>query len=109
MTTEPAWLCALREACDRTSQAAVGRQIGYSATVVNQVLKGKYTGDLARVESAINGALLGVTLDCPVLGDLNLHKCLEIQMQPFAATNPLRVKLFKACKRCPHNRTGSES
>lgn len=103
---EPVFVTALREACDRQSQALVAKRIGYSPAVVNQVLAGKYKGDLNRVQRAIEGALLGVTVDCPILGPLASNKCLDLQSLPFAATNPQRVKLYKACRKCEHNRTG---
>lgn len=108
MTSEPVFVTALREACERSSQASVAKRIGYSAAVVNQVLKGAYKGDLVRVQQAVEGALLGVTVACPVLGPIASNKCLEIQVLPFANTNPQRVKLFKACKRCEHNRSGKQ-
>lgn len=101
---EPEWLKVLRDVCTKSSQAAVAARIGYSATVVNQVLKGKYTGDLQAVEQAVRGALLSYTVACPVLGALPAHLCLEHQRRPFAATNPLRVKLYRACRTCEHRR-----
>lgn len=103
---EPVFVTALREACDRQSQALVAKRIGYSAAVVNQVLGGKYKGDLCRVQKAIEGALLGVTVDCPILGPVPSNKCLDLQSLSFAATNPQRVRLYKACRKCEHNRTG---
>lgn len=101
---EQDWLTVLAEACRDSSQAAVAARIGYSATVVNQVLKGKYTGDLRAVEQAVRGALLSYTIECPVLGALPAHLCLEHQRRPFAATNPLRVRLYRACRTCTHRR-----
>ncbi len=103
---EPEYVIVLRDACNRQSQSVVAKRLGYSTTVINQVLKSKYKGDLDRVKSAIEGALLGVTVTCPILGPLISNKCLELQSLPFAATNPQRVKIYKACRKCENNRTG---
>lgn len=98
------WLDRLASECKRTSQKAVADRIGYSATVVNQVLKGTYKGDLGAVEMAVRGALMNVTVDCPVLGKLPANECLEYQKLPFASTNPQRVRLFRSCRDCKNRR-----
>jgi len=99
------WIEALRMACRTHSQAVVGSRIGMSPAVVNQVLKGCYNGNLLNVQRRVEGALMGVTVDCPVVGDLLLNRCMENQNRPFAATNPLRVALHRACKTCPENKS----
>jgi hypothetical protein len=71
------------------------------------VLKGTYKGDVSSVQRAVEGALMGMTVECPVIGDLPRNRCLEYQRQPFAATNPMRVQLSRACPTCP-NRRGAE-
>lgn len=100
----PDWIIILAEECDRSSQKSTAARIGYSSAVVNQVLSGRYTGDMGAVEQAVKGALMHATVDCPVAGKLEMHICLEYQRLPFAATNPQRVALFKSCRRCQHNR-----
>lgn len=100
----PEWIMVLAEHCDHSSQKAVAALIGYSSAVVNQVLSGRYSGDMGAVEQAVKGALLNATLACPVAGDLPAHRCLEFQRLPFAATNPQRVQLYRACRHCAHNR-----
>jgi len=110
LSTEPAndhdWLTVLREQCRKpgSSQAAVGKRISYSPTVVNQVLKGTYKGDLNAVQRAVEGALMGLTVDCPVIGELARNRCLDFQRREFAATNHLRVQLSRACPTCQHRR-----
>lgn len=104
-----AWRERMDAECARTSQAKVAIAIGYSAAVVNQVLKGSYKGDLKAVQKAFEGAFMGATVNCPVLGTLASNRCLEIQGQPFAATNPGRVALYRACRNgCPHSRLSQE-
>lgn len=98
------WLTVLRDEAGRTTQAATASRIGYSAAVVNQVLKGTYPGDTSAVQRAVEGALMGLSVECPVIGDLARNRCLEYQRRGFAATNPLRVTLSQACPTCSHRR-----
>ena len=103
----PDWIRALAEECDHLgSQRAAAEAIGYSAAVVNQVLKGTYRGDLRKVEDTVRGAFLGETVLCPVLGALTKDRCRENQSLPFAATNRVRVRLHQECPDCPHAKGG---
>jgi hypothetical protein len=54
----------------------------------------------------IEGVYKGVMVDCPIIGEIPKQRCMEHQSRPFAATNPLRVQLYRACKTCPENRSG---
>lgn len=102
----PDWIVALAEACDRTSQRQAAEAIGYSASAVSTVLRARYPGDVGRVESAVRGAFMAATVDCPVLGEIPTTRCLHEQVQPYAATNHVRVRLYRACPSCRHNRKG---
>ena len=104
MRNEDDWISILRIACLATSQATVAKTIGYSAATVSQVLNGSYQGDTKRVQQAVEGALMGMTVECPVIGDLRRDRCLDYQRQPFASTNPLRVQLSITCPGCNHKR-----
>ena len=81
--------------------------IGYSGTVVSQVLSGKYQGDLQAVRQKVEGALMGLSVGCPVMGEIPRNRCLDYQRQGFAATNPMRVRLAQACPTCPNRRGGN--
>ena len=70
--------------------------------VISQVLGGKYPGQTGRLQRLVEGYYLGATVDCPVLGELSRAACEHHQVKPFAATNPQRVALFRACRGCPH-------
>lgn len=105
--TEQDWLTVLTEQCKRTSQSVVSKKLDYSPAVINQVLKGTYKGDVSSVQRAVEGALMGMTVDCPVIGELPRNRCLEYQRRPFASTNHIRVQLARACPTCP-NRRGVE-
>lgn len=100
----PDWVRVLAERCDQSSQSQVAREVGYSGAAISCVIRGKYAGDVRAVEQAVRGAYLRAVVDCPVLGDLPSHQCLEHQRRPFAATNRLRVDLYRACQTCPNAR-----
>lgn len=101
----PAWVMALAEECDLTSQAKAGRRIGYSASVVNGALKRIYKGSMNDVQRAVEGALMGATVDCPVLGQIPKNQCLTNQRTPLTASSPVRAALWRACRGgCPHSR-----
>lgn len=101
----PEWLIVLATECDRTSQSKVGKVIGYSTTTINRALGKRYTDDPASVEKAVRGAFMNVTVQCPVLDEIPANRCVENQRKPYASTNPLRVRLYQACRQCPNNTT----
>lgn len=99
------WREVLAAETAATSQARVGRRIGYAASVVSQVLSGTYRGDLTKVRAAVEGGLMAATVDCPVLGPIGTQKCLGHQRRPLDPTTPERVRLWKACRSgCIHSR-----
>ena len=98
------WMMVLREHRESYGNSPTASKIGYSATTVSQVLSGNYKGDLAAVQKAVEGALMGLTVQCPVIGDMPRNVCLEYQRRSTRATNPLRVQLNKACPNCPNRR-----
>ena len=102
-----AWLDVLRQHRDANGGKKTAEAIGYSPTVVSQVLSGTYKGDLKAVQQKVEGALMGAMVDCPVIGELPRDRCLENQRMPATAANPLRPRFAKACPKCP-NRRGAE-
>lgn len=89
------------------TQARVAVELGISAAAVNQALQGKYRGDVDGIEQRIRGALMQVTVVCPVLGELSTKDCLDEQRRKVVFTNPLRVRLARACKTCPNRKEGA--
>ena len=100
------WLEVLRAACKapNSSQRKVAERLGYSTSVINQVLSEKYNGDLKAVQTKVEGVFMGLSVNCPVVGDLPRNRCLEYQRRDFAATNHIRVQLARACPSCKHFR-----
>ncbi|WP_322521186.1 XRE family transcriptional regulator [Guyparkeria halophila] len=106
----PDWIRILAAEVDVRSQRAVADAIGYSPAVISQALKGRYQGNTDRVRSAVMGAFAGATVACPVLGDLPQQDCLRHQRAPFSPTNPMRVRLYRACHSyCPHRHQEKQS
>lgn len=103
----PDWIRCLAEACDRSSQSVIAKRLGISGSVVSGVLRRNYAGTYESVEKATRGALMGDTLDCPVLGELATHACLDNQKRArnFSSASSIRVKLYRACRGgCMHSR-----
>lgn len=103
----PDWVLALAARCDDLrSQRKVGDEIGYSPGVVNQVLRNRYPGDLAKIEEKVRGRYMGKTVACPVLEEIPRDRCLQHQAtkQQDIGVNPTRVRLWRACRGgCPHS------
>lgn len=106
----PDWVLALAEYCDaKKSQREAGALIGYSASAINQIFHAKYP-NTAEIEDKVRGALLGETVNCPVLGVLTKDRCRGHQAAPFAATNSTRVRLYRTCRgACPNSQIGREA
>lgn len=80
------------------------RQTVGGIAMVSQVLKGVYRGNTGTLKGRVMGELLGQTVDCPALGSISRMKCVKNRELPFAATNPQRVRLYKACRdNCSHS------
>lgn len=110
-TDAPDWVEILAVECDRSSQRKVADAIGYSPAAISNVLKRRYgidghSGDLDAVEQAVRGAFMNAVLECPELGEMRAHTCLDWQKKArtFANVNPLRVRMYSACRKCPLSR-----
>ena len=92
-----------RAVAEAGSQAKVAIKLGYSSATISQVLSCTYQGTtdaiLVRVEEVFGNRVV----DCPLLGEVGLGRCVEERRRPFSASNPQRVKLYRACRRCEHN------
>ncbi len=103
--TPPDWIAELARLASAKGLNACAQRLGYSPTTISQTIGNKYPGDLAKVEEKVRGALMGSTVDCPVLGGIGRHICLDWQAKPRAVTNSTRSKVYRACRDgCPHSR-----
>jgi len=106
--SQPAWLLMLRAEVTRLgSIQAVADRLGYSRTVVSLVLSDKYGKSTDALAAAVMSRL--TQLVCPVLGEISGEDCARHQAAPFAANNPQRIALFRACRGCRHSRLGEGS
>jgi hypothetical protein len=97
------WIDELRQLCAETSQGRVAKEMDYSPSVISQVLRGRYRGNIKEVEKAFYGAFKGRTVACPVLGEISTSRCRYWQRQGYSNANRMRVQLYKQCKVCEHN------
>lgn len=104
----PDWVLRLAEECAGSSQVKVAKRLSRSASLVNQVLKGKYKGDLKAVEDCVRGVFMAGTVSCPELGDIPSNECQEWRKKSrnFGNANMLRVRMFRACNDCVLNEKG---
>lgn len=102
--TENDLLTMLKEAVTAAgSQSAVARRIGYSAPAVSQALSGTYAGDLATLLGRVEEIYGSRLVNCPVLAEIPITRCAVERKTAFSASNPVRVRLFKACRNCKNN------
>nr|WP_102136285.1 hypothetical protein [Marinobacterium profundum] len=98
------WLEVLREQVATSSQSRVALELGVSKTMISQVLGGKYPAEPADLRRKVEGHYMDRTVECPVLGIIPIHECEAHQQRPFSATNPQRVRLYRACRAgCPNS------
>ena len=101
MTTIDA-LGLLRQKCTELNQARVARELGVSSGTVSQILSGTYGADPGNVLQRAIEVYGGLTVECPVLGDLPLYEC-SIERKATDRANHRRVLLFRTCPTCRHN------
>jgi len=98
------WIEDLRQACRAKSQRKVAAELGVSTALISQVLNGVYQSDTRRLQALVEGRLLGHSVQCPVLGELNRGQCISYQESlEFSTTNPYRIRLRNHCPECQHN------
>lgn len=106
----PDWVRALALACARSSQSAVAAQLGRSSALVSTVLRKAYEGSYARVEERVRGVLMDGRVECPSLGQVPSHECQDWRekARAYVSGNPLRLRMFRACRACPVYLKGGE-
>ena len=97
------WVAVLVAAYEAEGPTSVARRLGVSPSMVTAVARGYYDSSLDTIREAVAEVLMATEVACPVLGPLPLAACRHHRERPFAATNPLRVRLYAACRTCPNN------
>lgn len=99
------WLHVLKDEVERQGMRLVAEKLGVSKATVSQVLNNKYKASTHVIQQRVEGVYMAFTVDCPILGDIAANQCLEHQNRKFAATNHIRVALYKACRNgCPNSK-----
>ncbi|RMH61551.1 MAG: XRE family transcriptional regulator [Bacteroidetes bacterium] len=102
----PDWIDDLERAVAEHGQSEVARRMGCSPATVWQLRRRQYPASeeaLARWRARFLDAFSAETVPCPVLGPIDRPTCAHHRSRPFAATNPLRVRLYQACRTCSFN------
>ena len=101
--SEDLWLVQFRETVDALSTTEVARRLGCSSATVSQIYHGKYASPLEKWRERFLDAFSPAQVDCPVLGMISRPTCATHRGRGFAATNPVRVQLFRTCPTCANN------
>jgi hypothetical protein len=101
----PDWIVALAEACHKSSQAAVARQLAVSGGLISQLLSNTYPAGTARIEERVRGLLMRAVVDCPVMGELPTNECQDWRRKAASPqlASPRAVMMCRACMGCAHN------
>lgn len=109
----PDWVAELAAYADAHSAKVAADAVGYSAATLSVVMNRAASiekFDIGRIEQAVRGALMGLTVVCPVIGEMSRHTCLDWQTKPKAATSAYRMRMYHACRSgCPHFRSKGSS
>jgi len=98
--TMPDAMKLLIDKCTELGQAEVARRLGLSDAAISQILSGKYKAAPDAILNRVIEVFGGLSVDCPVLGEIPLNQCASERKKPFAATSHQRVALWKACQKC---------
>ncbi len=107
----PHWIAVLDEQCEATSQGRVSARLGFSSAMIGQIRRGIYPGRYDRAEQAVRGHFMAGVITCPALGKIRANECVDHQKraQKFTGSNPLRITMFRACRRCARFTDGETS
>lgn len=101
----PDWVKEWALEANRTNGTLAAKRVNYSLAVFSHVMANNYTGDIARVEQKVRGALMGMTVMCPVYGELGRDRCLDEQKMGRTGASSVRARVYRACRSgCPHSR-----
>ncbi|MAU96188.1 transcriptional regulator [Aurantimonas sp. 22II-16-19i] len=102
----PDWIVELARFADAEGLTGAGKRVGRPASTLSQTLSNTYRGDVGKIEERVRGALMALTVECPVLGEIGRDRCLDEQGKDFSGTSAMRAQLYRACRfsGCPHSK-----
>ncbi len=102
--TAPDAMNLLRQKVTELGQAEVARRLDVSAAAISQLLSGKYQASPDNILRRVVEVFGGLSVDCPVLGEIPLAQCSDERKKPFTTANHQAVALWRACQGCQQNR-----
>lgn len=106
----PDWVAALAAETEKLGEKAVAKVVGYSPSVIYEVIRCRYGGSYSRVEASVRQTIMRVVVKCPIAGEITGGACTEHQRRPYSSSNPTRVALYRACRNgCPHSSLKGDS
>ena len=102
----PDWILELARFADAEGLRGAGKRVGRPPSTLSQALSNSYPGDVGKIEERVRGALMQLTVECPVLGEIGRDRCLDEQGKDFSGTSAMRAQLYRACRfsGCPHSK-----
>lgn len=102
----PGWVEVLAVECGRSSANKVAKVLDYTPAVISQVLGNKYPASTDRLEERVRGIFLDAKVACPARGDMPLQECQDWRDKAprFVLGNPERVRMYRACNKCPRHK-----
>ncbi len=98
---------------EKEGLGVVSKRLGVSPSAICHIVKGTYKARPDRILRLAEEAYSQQIIECPVLGEIALSRCIQEKNRPFAAINPTRAKLARTCPRCgqstAHSRGGDIS
>ncbi|NVF15967.1 hypothetical protein [Vreelandella maris] len=99
----PRWIVLLADEVRATNRKITAERIGVSRSAVSLALANRYPSpSTASIEKKVLEALDG--LDCPALAiTISAEQCRDYRARPAPTHNPMAMRMWKHCQRCPHN------
>ena len=94
----PDWIDALAKACDAASLRSVSEKLDVSPALVSLALRNEHHSRLDYIQARVGSHLLVSIVPCPALGMIPHTECRARQAEAFSANNPLKAKVFRACR-----------
>jgi len=107
----PDWVLVLAKEADATSQNKLAKRIGRTSGLISQVIGNTYGARLDAIEEVVRGVLMSAKVNCPGAGEaITTDKCQEWRKKSkeYRGNNSQRVRMFKACRSCPLNKSIEE-
>ncbi|MGJ8523038.1 hypothetical protein R84981_001731 [Carnimonas sp. R-84981] len=99
----PRWIELLAAEVEATNMTRAGARVGVSRSAVSLALANRYPSpSTERIERRVLDAL--DRIQCLVANDaVSSVECQSFREKPAPTHNPMAMRLWSKCQRCPHN------